>query len=48
MNLDRDAVEYFKSLTEESGIPYQTLINLCLRDCADKARKLNIDGIYKK
>ena len=48
MNLDRDAVEYFKSLTEESGISYQTLINLCLIDCADKARKLNINGIYKK
>ena len=43
MNLDRDAVEYFKSLAEESGIPYQTLINLYLRDCADKARKLNLE-----
>ena len=43
MNLDRAAIEYFKSLTEESGIPYQTLINLYLRDCADKARKLNIE-----
>lgn len=43
MNLDRDTVEYFKSLAEESGIPYQTLINLYLRDCADKARKLNVE-----
>ena len=43
MNLDRDAVEYFKSLAEEFGIPYQILINLYLRDCADKARKLNIE-----
>ena len=43
MNLDRDTVEYFKSLAEESGVPYQTLINLYLRDCADKARKLNIE-----
>ena len=43
MNLDRDTIEYFKSLAEESGIPYQTLINLYLRDCADKARKLNVE-----
>ena len=31
MRLDVDSVEYFKSLSEESGIPYQTLINLYLR-----------------
>ena len=43
MNVDRDTVEYFKSLAEESGILYQTLINLYLRDCADKARKLNVE-----
>ena len=43
MNLDRDAIEYFKSMAEESGIPYQVLINLYLRDCADKARKLNVE-----
>ena len=34
MRLDTDSLEYFKSLSEESGIPYQTLINLYLRDCA--------------
>ena len=43
MNLDQSAVEYFKSLAEESGMPYQTLINLYLRDCADKARKPNVE-----
>ena len=42
INLDRDSVDYFKSLAEESGIPYQTLINLYLRDCADKERKLDM------
>jgi len=42
MRLDVDSVEYFKSLSEESGIPYQTLINLYLRDCAMKERKINI------
>ena len=42
MRLDTDSVEYFKSLSEESGTPYQTLINLYLRDCAINKRKLNM------
>ncbi len=42
MRLDRDSVDYFKSLSEESGIPYQTLINLYLRDCAIQHRKLEM------
>ena len=42
MRLDRDSVDYFKALAEESGIPYQTLINLYLRDCATSERKLNL------
>ncbi len=42
MRLDRDSVEYFKSLAEETGIPYQTLINLYLRDCAINHRKLKM------
>lgn len=42
MRLDKDSVEYFKALAEESGIPYQTLINLYLRDCAANERKLNL------
>ncbi|MBT8125346.1 MAG: BrnA antitoxin family protein [Gammaproteobacteria bacterium] len=42
MRLDVDSVDYFKSLAEESGVPYQTLINLYLRDCVSKERKLNM------
>jgi uncharacterized protein (DUF4415 family) len=42
MRLDKDSVEYFKSLAEDSGIPYQTLINLYLRDCAANERKLDL------
>jgi len=42
MRLDRDSVEYFKSLAEETGIPYQTLINLYLRDCVINHRKLKM------
>ena len=42
MRLDKDSVDYFKSLAEGSGIPYQTLINLYLRDCATNQRKLDL------
>ena len=42
MRLDRDTVAYFKSMSEESGIPYQSLINLYLRDCAVNQRKLHM------
>ena len=42
MRLDRDSIAYFKGLAEESGIPYQTLINLYLRDCASNERKLDM------
>jgi len=40
IRLDATAVAYFKGLAAESGIPYQTLINLYLRDCALHGRKL--------
>ena len=42
MRLDRDTVAYFKSMAEEIGIPYQSLINLYLRDCAMNERKLRM------
>jgi uncharacterized protein (DUF4415 family) len=42
MRLDRDTVAYFKTMAEETGIPYQTLINLYLRDCAVHHRKLRM------
>ena len=40
IRLDQETVRYFKALSEDSGIPYQTLINLYLRDCAAHRRKL--------
>ncbi len=43
MRLDRDTVSYFKSMANETGIPYQTLINLYLRDCAANHRKLAME-----
>ena len=42
IRLDCDSVEYFKSLADENNIPYQTLINLYLRDCAMNNRKLQM------
>ncbi len=42
MRLDCDTVAYFKSIAEEMGIPYQSLINLYLRDCAMNHRKLHM------
>jgi predicted DNA binding CopG/RHH family protein len=43
IRLDEPTIEYFKGVAELSGIPYQTLINLYLRDCAQKGRKLSMD-----
>jgi uncharacterized protein (DUF4415 family) len=43
MRLDRDTVAYFKAMAEETGIPYQSLINLYLRDCAIHHRKLKME-----
>jgi uncharacterized protein (DUF4415 family) len=42
LRLDEDAIDYFKSVSQEVGIPYQSLINLYLRDCAASNRKLNL------
>ncbi len=43
IRLDEDAITYFKAISEEVGIPYQSLINLYLRDCAASSRKLNLN-----
>ncbi len=39
INLNVDTVAYFKALSDQSGIPYQTLINLYLTDCAENKRQ---------
>jgi uncharacterized protein (DUF4415 family) len=43
IRLDQATVDYFKSLAEETGIAYQTLINLYLRECAAKRKRLSLD-----
>lgn len=42
IRLDQDSVTYFKSLADETGIPYQSLINLYLRECAASKKKINL------
>ena len=37
-----DIIEYFKRMSEDTGIPYQNLINLYLRDCVQSGRKISI------
>ena len=43
IRLDEDSITYFKAVSEDVGIPYQSLINLYLRDCAASHRKLSLN-----
>lgn len=42
MRLSEDVVQYFKGMAVEAGVPYQSLINLYLRDCLAQHRKVEI------
>ena len=42
IRLDSDSITYFKSISEDVGSPYQSLINLYLCECAMSKRKLNL------
>jgi predicted DNA binding CopG/RHH family protein len=42
VRLSEDIIGYFKDMSIESGIPYQSLINLYLRDCVLNHRKIDI------
>jgi uncharacterized protein (DUF4415 family) len=39
IRLSEDVLAYFRALAEETGIPYQSLINLYLRDCVAQGRR---------
>ena len=39
INIDEETIAYFKGMAADSGIPYQTLINLYLADCAKEKRQ---------
>ncbi|NBO09776.1 MAG: antitoxin [Actinobacteria bacterium] len=42
IRLDQESISYFKNLSLETDIPYQTLINLYLKECANSGKKLNL------
>jgi predicted DNA binding CopG/RHH family protein len=42
IRLEEDTIVYFKKLAEEKGIPYQSLINPYLRDCASSSKELDL------
>jgi uncharacterized protein (DUF4415 family) len=42
IRLSEDVVTYFKGMAEEAGVPYQSLINLYLRDCLVQNRRIQI------
>ena len=42
LRIQPEVINYFKAMAEESGIPYQSLINLYLQDCVNSHRKLKM------
>ncbi len=42
IRLNEDAIDYFRSISDKVGIPYQSLINLYLRDCAASQKQLDL------
>ena len=42
LRLSEDVISYFKKMADETGVPYQSLINLYLRDCVTQHRKIDI------
>ena len=42
LRIHPEVIDYFKAMAEETGIPYQSLINLYLQDCVNSHRKLNM------
>ena len=45
INLSPEVVDYFKGLADETGLPYQKLIDLYLLDCAKKRKKLTMKWV---
>ena len=45
INLSPQVLDYFKELAEETGLPYQKLIDLYLLDCAKKRKKLSLKWV---
>ena len=45
IRLDENTIEYFRKVARNSGIPYQSLINLYLKDCVRSHRQLSFVSI---
>jgi uncharacterized protein (DUF4415 family) len=45
LRLGVDVIEYFKQLAKETGIPYQQLINLYLRECVHAGKKPTLSWV---
>ena len=45
INLSPEVLDYFKALAQETGVPYQKLIDLYLLDCAKKGKKLRMKWV---
>lgn len=43
IRIDAATIDYFKSLASQAGIPYQNLINMYLRDCAQARKRLKME-----
>ncbi len=43
IRLEAETIAYFNRLADESGIPYQTLINLYLKECAKSRKRLSLE-----
>jgi uncharacterized protein (DUF4415 family) len=47
IRLDESTLQYFRTLADRVGVPYQTLINMYLRDCAESHRELRLEWTSK-
>ena len=47
IRMGEDVIAYFKAMSEEMGLPDQSLINLYLRDCVAKNRKLDVNWVKR-
>ena len=43
INLNEEVLTYFKAMSDETGIPYQSLINLYLLDCVNNKKTLKFE-----
>ena len=43
IRIEEDTLAYFKKLARQTAIPYQTLINMYLRDCAAHRKQLRLE-----